>query len=197
MHSAFHAGTFLKEFLRHPIQIGAVIPSSLALSDCIVHAGRVPEARSIVELGCGTGVVTERILALKKPEASFVALEINERFVNLTKERCPTATVLNVSAAKLTDYAPPGGFDAVVCGLPWAAFPDALQDELLAAVHAGLAEGGRFVTFAYLLGVPLPSGLKFRKKIRRQFAGVRATPVVWTNIPPAFVYVAEKRRHDA
>jgi phospholipid N-methyltransferase len=78
-----------------------------------------------------------------------------------------------------------------VSGLPWAAFPEALQDQLLDTIADVLRPGGRLVTFAYLQGVLLPAGAKFKRKLKQRFRRVSTTRTVWLNLPPAFVYCAE------
>ncbi len=84
------------------------------------------------------------------------------------------------------------GADAVISGLPWAAFAPALQDRLLAAVQDVLRPGGRFTTFAYVQGLILPPARRFERLLKQQFPQVRRTRVVWRNLPPAFAYVATK-----
>jgi phospholipid N-methyltransferase len=55
-----------------------------------------------------------------------------------------------------------------------------------------LRPGGRFATFAYVHGTPFPGGIRFRRMLRERFAKVSLSPVVWRNLPPAFVYRCEK-----
>ena len=82
--------------------------------------------------------------------------------------------------------------DVILSGLPWASFPNWLQDEILNAILVSLPEGGSFATFAYLQGMLLPAGIRFRKKLNSFFRKVETSPVVWRNIPPAFVYRCHK-----
>lgn len=195
MSSAADAIGFLREFVRHPLDTGAVLPTSRAACDLLASEAGVPTASHIAELGPGTGVCTERILRRKRPEASLLVLELNPAFVERTKARCPDADVRHDSAAHLPRYLDRTGgrgFDAIVSCLPWASFGDALQDELLEAIVASLAPGGRFVTIAYTAGRYLPTGIRFRKKLSACFADAGATSMVWANVPPAFVYVASK-----
>jgi phospholipid N-methyltransferase len=81
-----------------------------------------------------------------------------------------------------------GSVDCIVSGLPWAAFPAALQVKILDEMMLVLKPGGKFVTFAYLHGLPLPPARKFRALLPRYFTSVGKSPVVWLNLPPAFVY---------
>lgn len=186
---------FLKEFVRRPTVTGAVAPSSGALAEVMTNEAGVDGAKVVMEFGPGTGVFTERILAKLPPGATFLAMEVNASFVEVTRRRCPGARVIHDSAVNARKYLDEVGAtfcDCIICGLPWASFPGDLQDDLLDAVEDCLLPGGRFVTFAYLQGVILPAGRRFRKRLRARFPLVRTTPTVWRNLPPAFVYVARK-----
>jgi len=181
---------FLKEFMAKPAEIGAVAPSSRALAELIAGEARLDEARVVVEFGPGTGVVTERILAKLPAGATFFAMEVNGSFVEATRRRCPGARVIHDSAVKVQEYlheTGAGSCDCIVCGLPWAAFPEGLQDDLLDVIEECLSRGGRFLTYAYLQGLLLPAGRRFKKKLHERFPFVRKTRTVWGNLPPAFV----------
>ena len=78
--------------------------------------------------------------------------------------------------------------DAVLCGLPWASFPESLQREIMEAMLSMLAPGGKFATFAYWQGVILPAGMRFSRLLSETFSSVERSPTVWRNLPPAFVY---------
>jgi phospholipid N-methyltransferase len=138
-------------------------------------------------------VFTEKILARIRPGTVFFALEVNPKFVAATRIRCPQATVYHDSAEKAAEYlrrSELGQCDRIISGLPWASFDSALQDRLLAVILDVLEPGGLFLTFAYLQGLMLPPGLRFRRKLTRLFREVETTPTVWNNLPPAFVYLA-------
>lgn len=184
---------FLRQFLRHPGKTGAVAPSSEGLAELIADSAGLAEASVIVEWGPGTGVFTEKILQKKRPDALFLAVEMNPEFVSATRTRCPGASIYHDSAANTLHYLERHGqrqCDCVICGLPWAAFDESLQDTLLDTLVAILRPGGRFLTFAYLQGLLLPAGRRFRRKLRSRFTHVATTRTVWRNLPPAFVYVA-------
>ena len=83
--------------------------------------------------------------------------------------------------------------DTVISGLPWAIFPAALQMSILEEVNMSLKPGGRFCTFAYLQGLLMPAGQRFRSLLEKTFKNVERSPIVWKNLPPAFVYRCEKK----
>jgi phosphatidylethanolamine/phosphatidyl-N-methylethanolamine N-methyltransferase len=190
---------FIRQFVRHPGQTGALAPSSKGLAELITDAAGLGDASAVVEWGPGTGVFTEKIFQKKRPDALFFALEMNGDFVAATQARCPEAMVYHDSAVNTPRYLAQHGrthCDCVLCGLPWASFPESLQDSLLDTLTAILRPTGRFLTFAYLQGLLLPAGQRFRKKLRSRFAHVTTTRTVWANLPPAFVYVASNEEAE-
>jgi phospholipid N-methyltransferase len=185
----------LGEFVRKPMSVGAVAPSSRRLAELITDVAEVDRASVVVEFGPGTGAFTEVIRRKLRPGASFFAIEFNESFVAATRTRCPGVDVVHDSAVAVRRHLEARGHascDCIVSGLPFASFAPALQDGLLAAVADVLVPGGRFVTFAYLTGSLLPPGRRFRRRLMEQFADLRATRTIWRNLPPAFVYRAIK-----
>ena len=186
---------FLKQFVLHTVKTGAIAPSSEGLADLITDTAGLHSASAVIEFGTGTGVFTEKILQKIPGETSFFALEINPDFVKATRKRCPEAVVYQDSAANAKKYLGELGInecDCIICGLPWAAFSEELQNELLDTIIDVLKPGGKFLTFAYLQGMLLPAGMRFKKKLSTRFNSVTKTKTIWLNFPPAFVYCAEK-----
>ncbi len=145
----------------------------------------------VVEYGPGTGVFTEQILAQKRREARYLGIERNPRFVGMLRERFPGIAICNESVERVREVCGQQGLgevDVIICGLPWASFTPGEQDAFLGATTAVLPPGGKFATFAYLQGLLLPGGLRFRSTLHRYFATVSKSRTVWANIPPAFVY---------
>ena len=175
-----------REFLRHPMLTGAIAPSSPRLAETMTAGLGLERASHVAELGPGTGVFTEAVLALLRPEARLTAYEINPRFAASVSERFPQVDVVTGSAEHLAaDY-----LDVVVSGLPWTAMTADRQHRILDAVTAALAPNGRFTTFAYAHTAWTPPARRFAASLRSRFAVVERTSVVWGNLPPAFVYRA-------
>lgn len=186
---------FLREFFRSPQKIGAIAPSSDGLAREIVCLANVAESSVIVEYGAGTGAFTEEILRRKSPAASFLAIESNPALVEVLKERFPDVTVLNSCVEhtpRLLRQFRLIHADSIVSGLPWSSFSPDLQDRLLDATFEALRPGGTFATFAYLTGLALPAGIRFRRKINKLFSGVSISSIVWRNLPPAIIYQCRK-----
>jgi len=187
--------SFLKEFIFSPTQTGAVASSSKFLAKTMIESSELKDAKCIVELGSGTGVFTKEILGGVSEGVVFFGLEVNPVFVETTKDRCPEAVIYQASAKDLSVYLKKydrSNCDRVISGLPWAAFERENQEELLGAIFKSLAPGGLFVTFTYVHSPHLPAGKQFKRRLMNLFLDVQTSPVVWRNIPPAFVYICRK-----
>jgi phospholipid N-methyltransferase len=184
------AVSFLREFVTRPQEVGAIVPSSPALARAVVSSIDWDSVKVVVEYGPGLGPVTAEIL--KKTEGKdFFAIELNETYAHHFARKFPDVALYQDSVANVVEIAAAHGVgqvDCVVSGLPWANFSGALQEELLDAMFEVLSAEGQFVTFAYLHGLVLPSGRRFRTKLFKRFRTVDRSPIVWRNTPPAVVY---------
>ena len=186
---------FLYHFLRKPAITGAVAPSSGGLARRMLERVDFQAAKVVVEYGPGTGVFTREVISRLRPDATFLAFELNPELVGVVRHRFPRALIYQESAARIEHYLHLHGrdhIDAVISGLPWAAFPDHLQDEILDPTIRLLRQGGVFSTFAYLHGLALPAGVRLRRLLKRRFRRVEISPVIWLNMPPAVVYWCTK-----
>lgn len=182
------------EFLRRPLMTGAVAPSSRRLAYAMTEGAGLERARLVAELGPGTGVFTDAILARLGPDARLVAVELNPVLAaRLSATRRDTRlTVVRGSAADLA-AAVDGPVDAVVSGLPWTVMPQDRRRRILDAVTEVLAPGGRFSTFAYLHAAWTPPARAFTAELACRFDRLERSKAVWANLPPAFVHRATRR----
>ncbi len=174
---------------------GAVARSSEEFANLIANTANISKAKTIVELGPGTGTYTEKILESISDNTVFFSLEINPFFVKETKKRCPDATVYHDSAANVDKYLKKHGMDrcdCIISGLPWSCFDKDLQENLLQAIVGALNPDGELVVSAYLPGLFLPTGKRFRNMLDNRFKKVTTSKIVWKNIPPALVYHCRK-----
>jgi len=186
---------FLGAFVRDPFKTGAVAPSSRWLAASMVEGLGLSTSRTVVELGPGTGAITRAIVPELGADTLFLAVEYNPVFAAALARQVPRATVLNDTAARLPELLASQGresADCILSSLPFAAFPESLQGRLLDAAARSLGPGGRFVNYAYIPAAWLPTGQRFRRLLESRFAKVSASPIVWRNLPPAFVYYCER-----
>ena len=181
---------FLQAFIREPASVGALSPSSRALALAMINGFDLSKADTIVELGPGTGAFTGPILERIGKNTTFFAMELDRIHARGLKRRFPGLSVYNDSAERLDDYLAlhHRKADYIVSGLPWANIPRATQDLIMDAVIASMADTGVFTTFAYLHARWLPKARQFRRVLEQRFSHVEISPVIWRNLPPAFVY---------
>ncbi|MCW2632547.1 MAG: SAM-dependent methyltransferase [Pseudonocardia sp.] len=188
---------FLSAWVRSPATIGAVAPSSRRLAEQL--ASLVPDRGRpvVVELGSGTGAITNAIEQRLPAGASHVAIDANPAMVSYLHRRCPGVQALVGDARQLgvllAEHSIRGA-DAVISGLPWALFTPTTQHAVLSQVASVLRPGGVFATFAYLPVMLLPTAQQFRRRLHDCFHDVTTTPTVWGNVPPAFCYVCRRPR---
>ncbi len=186
-----HTVRFLREFVSAPRRIGAVAPSSPRLARRMVESVDWDRARAVVEAGPGTGAITGEILTRLREGTLFFAVELHPGLGEIFRQNYPQVSLMQDSVQNLSPLCRRQGVeqvDCVISGLPWASFPAERQRELLDAIISVLPPGGQFITFAYLQGVLLPAARRFHVLLKDRFSEVSRSRVIWTNVPPAFVY---------
>ncbi|MFD0558380.1 phospholipid N-methyltransferase [Stackebrandtia endophytica] len=188
------ATVFLWSWLRSPGSTGAVLPSSQYLASAMARVLTSYDAPTVAELGPGTGALTTGVQRVLNGTGRHIAVELNGGFATRLAERFPQVEVINDSAAELERLLKDRGLErieAVVSGLPFAAFPVGLQRDVLDAVTASLdPETGVFTTFNYVGAYSMPAARRFRVLLRQRFSDVTISRPVLRNIPPAYVLTA-------
>lgn len=182
---------FLKNFIKKPKQVGAILPSSKYLAKEMVSDIGIDTASAVVELGPGTGAFTRTITKSITNDTRFFVVELNKEIFEHFQQIFPDIKAYNRCASDLMPMMQEQGIDEldiVVSGLPWASFPPEVQNKIIDSVVNSLGENGVFTTFAYLQGFLLPAAHRFRSLLKNRFKTVETSKVIWRNTPPAFVY---------
>jgi phosphatidylethanolamine/phosphatidyl-N-methylethanolamine N-methyltransferase len=186
-----------QEFLRAPTRVATVTASSDALVDALLAPHQLDGSRVVVELGAGTGRVTDAVAQRLDGTGCHLAVEINPVLADRLATRHPAVTVVCADAARLPDVLRAHGVDqvdAIVSLLPWAAYAAAPVPELVAGA---LAPSGTF-TQATLRGFHLlPPARRQARDLRAAFGELTASPTIWPNLPPARVLIARKPRKSS
>jgi phosphatidylethanolamine/phosphatidyl-N-methylethanolamine N-methyltransferase len=175
---------FIRTWLEKPLAVGAVTPSSRALARTMASYANPAMPGPVVELGPGTGPITEALVAQGIDPLRLVLVEFDPTFCRLLRARFPTATVVQGDAYGLKRLLAgmlqePAA--AVVSGLPLFTKPLKTRLRLLFEAFALMAPGAPFIQFTYNAVPPLPARLD---RVR-----AKASERVWMNIPPARVWV--------
>lgn len=179
------AAQFLRTWAGNPLLLGAVTPSGPALAAAMAAEVDPAQPGPIIELGPGTGVMTEALLKRGiAPERLFL-IEYEPGFCELLRARFPGVTVIQGDAYDLRGTlgarlsAPPV---AIVSSLPLITRPEPQRAALLAEAFGLMAPGSPFVQFSYSLFSPAPRKLLAPHTLK-------ISPWVWRNVPPARVWV--------
>ncbi|HZD89539.1 MAG TPA: methyltransferase [Pseudolabrys sp.] len=180
---------FIRSWIEKPLRTGAVMPSSKALARTMARYVDPNGNGPVIELGPGTGPVTEALVAHGVDPARLVLVEYNSDFCRLLRARYPGATVLQGDAyrlRRLLQSALEEPAAAVVSSLPLLTKPLRTRLRLIADVMALTKPQAPFVQFTYGMLPPIP----------KTFAGLKAeaSNVIWMNLPPARVWVYRGER---
>jgi phospholipid N-methyltransferase len=175
---------FGRGFLAHPRQVGSIVPSSHVLEQRLVRAAGLAQARTVVELGPGTGGTTRAFLRALRPDARLLAIELSPTFhARLVDSLRDSRLIVQLGSAEqlaemLQTWRLPSP-DAVLSGIPFSTMPPAVGQAIAASIAACLAPGGRFVAYqvrGHVADVVAP------------YLGAPALAWEWFNVPPLRVY---------
>jgi phosphatidylethanolamine/phosphatidyl-N-methylethanolamine N-methyltransferase len=201
---------FFREYLRNFHSTGAVLPSgrflATALSRYVIHGPHASAGRRILEVGPGTGAVTQRIVAEMRAGDSLDLVELNATFVEQLQRRFETdpafrnvADRARVLHCPIEELPHDQTYDVIVSGLPLNNFSAAVVDQILASLMKLLAPGGMLSFFEYI-AVRRARALVSRRSERERLHGVARAmhavldpheirrDAVWLNVPPAWVH---------
>jgi phospholipid N-methyltransferase len=180
---------FLLQFLRNPLEVGSVVPSSQALTESILQSVDAPSISTYVEYGPGTGRFTEHAFEILPQIQKATLLEINPVFQDLLRRRFPNVEIC--TRADESHQMRPGHVDLVISGLPFTNIDWETTQKTIDEAYELLRPGGSFRTFLYAHTFFLPKNNLLRAYMMGKFEEVRVRFVV-RNIPPAFVLEAKK-----
>ena len=180
---------FLQEWFANPQRTGSLAPSSPQLAAAMAQWLPANPESFVLELGPGTGAVTDALIKRGLREDRLVAIERNPKMARLLREKFPRAQIINGDAWHLDHLLrsrrePIGTVGAVISSLPLLNFPREEAEDLTQKIRAVLEPDGNWVQYSYHLG---------RNQIRGASTfRLRASKIVWLNFPPARVSVFYK-----
>ena len=175
---------FIRTWFEKPLAMGAVAPSGRVLARTMARYVDPNGKGPIIELGPGTGPVTDALIKNGVDPSRLVLVEFDPAFCRLLQERYPQATVVQgdaYSLRKLIGALLQTPAAAIVSGLPLMTKPLRTRLRLISEAMALLAPSAPFIQFTYAVVSPIPTRL----------ANVRAerSEPIWLNVPPARVWV--------
>jgi phospholipid N-methyltransferase len=179
---------FLRGFLKNPVMVGSVIPSSRVLIDKMLGPVDWANTKLFVEYGPGVGTFTRPILDRLAPDARLVTIDTNPDFTRYLMQSIddPRLIAVNGSAAdveKLLAERNLGQADYVLSGLPFSTLPPGVGDAIAEATSKVIRPGGAFLVYQF--------SPKVRDFIEPHFAPIKRG-FEWVNVPPATLFWAYK-----
>lgn len=178
---------FIRSWIERPLSIGAVTPSGKILARTMARYVDPDSNGPVVELGPGTGPVTEALVRAGVAPSRLVLVEFDAGFCRILRSRFPDATLVQgdaYSLRRLLEALLLQPAAAVVSGLPLVTKPLKMRLRLIRDAFDLMLPGAPFVQFTYSVASPLP----------KRLGGftAEASERIWMNIPPARVWVYRK-----
>ena len=184
---------FLRGFIKHPVMVGSIIPSSSKLIAKMLAPVDWETTRVFVEYGPGVGTFTRPILDLLGPDARLIAIDTNAEFIDYLRTDIDDPRLIAVagSAADVEKIVAAHGFDHVdyvLSGLPFSTLPPGVGDAIGKATAKVIRDGGAFLVYQFSPKVR-DFIAPFFERIERGFE--------WVNVPPATLFWAYRERAAA
>jgi phospholipid N-methyltransferase len=184
---------FLRGFLKHPVMVGSIIPSSRVLIEKMLRPVDWENTKLFVEYGPGVGTFTRPILELLGEDAKLLTIDTNPDFTKYLKESIDDERLVTVtgSAADVEKILADRGFDKadyVLSGLPFSTLPPGVGDAIAEATAKVIRPGGAFLVYQF--------SPKVRDFIAPHFERLDRG-FEWVNVPPATLFWAWREPKDA
>ena len=179
---------FLKGFLKHPVMVGSIIPSSDTLITHMLKPVDWANTRLFVEYGPGVGTFCQHVLKRLPADAVYIAIDTNPDFITYLSETILDTRFRPVlgSAADVEQIVRDSGFenaDYVLSGLPFSTLPTGVGPAIAKATADVLRPGGAFLVYQYRA--------KVRDFIAPYFGRIDQEMEYW-NVPPCCLFWAWK-----
>ncbi len=174
---------FFRRWVKNPLKMGAVAPSSKFLAKAMAAATFQNKNDIIVELGGGTGSFTEALCAAGVLEKNLYVIEIDPELCQYLRARFPNVTIIQGDAQNLKKILPPeihGKVESIISGIPFLSLPIKIRHNIIKSCFQVLKPKGQFVQFTYGLKSSLPTKKFDLNKERMEY--------VFLNFPPATVW---------
>ena len=180
---------FFQAFLKNPLKVGAIAPSSPELAQKMLK-GLVPNEENIIlELGVGTGAITKFLQEIVPNEKSYLGIELDKDLVKSLKKNFPYLKIIRGNACDAFSIHQKSGFgkvEYIICCLPFVSIPNEVGEIILAEIDRFMEKGCVFRTFQYAHGFYFPSAIKLREHMRDRYGKAQKSRLIVKNVPPAY-----------
>jgi phosphatidylethanolamine/phosphatidyl-N-methylethanolamine N-methyltransferase len=191
-----NAYLFFRESMRSLRLTASVFPSSRSLANALARPIDFQSARTVVELGPGTGAITRQILKRMRPDGRLFAIDIVPTFIDHLQATChdPRLILLRGSATDLQSLLAPHdvqSVDAVVSSLPLTAMDEGTRTQIMHQIGECLVPDGTLTQCQWEIA-RLRRGRFREERFLRGFFGDVSVGRVILNLPPTLVFTCRR-----
>lgn len=148
-------GVFFKGFLKHPVMVGSIIPSSAVTVKKMLEPVHWSECDVFVEYGPGIGTFCRPVLERMKPDATLIVIDLNPDFIDYLSKTIRDSRFYPIhgSAADVQQIIHDLGHDKadyILSGLPFSTLPNQLGPKIAKETYDALRPGGAFLVYQFV-----------------------------------------------
>lgn len=180
---------FLQAFLKNPLKVGSIAPSSPELAQKMVEDIRPRNNSVVLELGVGTGAITKFLQEITLDEESYLGIELDKTLVKSLNEKFPDLKIIRGNACNLAAIHKKtklGKVGYIISCLPFVSIPNDVGEKILSEIDKFMEQGCVFRTFQYAHGYYFPSAIKLREHMRERYGKSEKSSLIVKNMPPAY-----------
>ena len=180
---------FLQAFLKNPLKVGAIAPSSPELATKMIDGIDADENNVVLELGVGTGAITKFLQSKIPNNKSYLGIELDRDLVKILNRNYPDLEIDCGNACDAYSIHKKSGLGKIryiICCLPFVSLPNEVGEKILGEVDKFMQKGCTFRTFQYAHGYYMPSAIKLREFMRDRYGKSRRSKLIVKNVPPAY-----------
>lgn len=147
-------GVFFKGFVKHPVMVGSIIPSSARTVAKMLGPVDWNSTKLFVEYGPGVGTFCQPVLDRLRPDATLLVIDLNDDFIEYLRKTFRDSRFIAVhgSAADVNEIIAQFGFkhaDYILSGLPFSTLPNNLGPVIAEETAKAIRPGGAFLVYQF------------------------------------------------
>ena len=177
---------WFKNYIKHPLEIGAIFPTSKITSKLMASELDIKKDSIVVELGPGTGKITQAILDKGVNEKNLILVEINDQFSNALKIKYPKINIFSEDAVTFFEKFEERykrKIDIIISAIPLVSLDKNNNDLLCDLAIKNLSSKGKFIQITYFIKCSFSENIIKKLQLKKSLVGFSLI-----NIPPAFVW---------
>ena len=170
---------FFINFFKNPLTNASIIPTSKTAAQAMLQDINFEKVNTVIELGSGTGTVSEKIIKNCKPDTKIILVEFEPDYVKILKDKFGNKVIIENQSAHLLEEILKKHkikkIDLIVSELPF--LPKDIKQELFKSLKKQTENGTIFRFLTYM-----PRIMKHVYKdlpIKKKYFVIKNFPPLW------------------